>query len=151
MNKLKNSNKNYNLVCLGSGSKEKELKNFIKINRLKNMEMFGFKKNILDYLMQSDILIHFSKSESFGHVVLEAALLKKTVLVCKNVGIFNSLINDKFNGFLVSKNNPINESLKILNTLTKKKAKQLGLKLHKSNIKKYHINNFERKYLELLK
>lgn len=151
MNKLKNSNKNYNLVCLGSGSKEKELKNFIKINRLKNIEMFGFKKNILDYLMQSDILIHFSKSESFGHVVLEAALLKKTVLVCKNVGIFNSLINDKFNGFLVSKNNPINESLKILNTLTKKKAKQLGLKLHKSIIKKYHINNFERKYLELLK
>lgn len=151
MGELKNLNKNFNLFCLGAGSKEKELKKFIKMNKLKNIKMLGYKKNTLDYLIQSDILIHFSESESFGHVVLEAALLKKTVLVCKDVGIFNSLIKNNLDGFLVSKNNPIVESLKVLDTLTKKKAKQLGVKLHKSMIKKYHISNYEKKYLRLLK
>lgn len=151
MLKLSSSNNKYNLLCLGSGANQKKLKQFIKINKLKNVFMLGYKKNILDYIKNSNILIHFSQSESFGHVVLEAALAKKTVIVCKNVGIFNSLINDGINGFLVSKKNPIPDAYKILNSLNKKKIKQLGFNLHKSMIKKYHISNYEKKYFNLLK
>lgn len=151
MLKLNKSKNKFNLFCLGLGANQKKLRQFIKINKLKNIFMLGYKKNILDYLKDSNILIHFSESESFGHVVLEAALVKKTVIVCKNVGIFNSLINHDVDGFLVSKKNPINDTYKILNSLNKKKIKQLGFKLHKSMIKKYHISNYEKKYLNLLK
>jgi glycosyltransferase involved in cell wall biosynthesis len=151
MHKLKNYKKKYTLFCLGSGKMDVKLKNYKKINKLKNIKIFGYKKNILDYLFQSDILIHFSKSESFGHVILEAALLKKPVIVCRNVGIFNNLINNGVNGFLVSKNDPITQTLKILNTITKNKIRKLGLNLYNSMIKKYHISNYENKYLRLLK
>ena len=106
--------------------------------------MIGYKKNVFDYIKKSNILIHFSESESFGHVILEAALAKKTVIVCKNVGVFNNLIHHGINGYLVSKKYPINDTFKILNSLNKKKIKQLGLKLHKSMIRKYNVNNYEK-------
>jgi hypothetical protein len=72
------------------------------------------------------------------------------VIVCKNVGIFNNLINNGFNGFLVSKNDPITQTLKILDKITKNKIRKLGLNLYNSMIKKYHINNYKNKYFKLL-
>ncbi len=151
MLKLNKSKKKYNLFCLGTGVNQSKLKKFIKVNNVKNIFMIGYKKNVFDYIKKSNILIHFSESESFGHVILEAALAKKTVIVCKNVGVFNNLIHHGINGYLVSKKYPINDTFKILNSLNKKKIKQLGLKLHKSMIRKYNVNNYEKKYLELLK
>lgn len=62
-----------NLVILGSGEKENELKNLAKKYKIENKVFFlGFQKNPFKFLYNSDIFVLSSYWEGFGNVIVEA-------------------------------------------------------------------------------
>ncbi|MDN5091642.1 glycosyltransferase [Aliarcobacter butzleri] len=67
------NDKDVNLVILGSGEKENELKNLAKKYKIENKVFFlGFQKNPFKFLYNSDIFVLSSYWEGFGNVIVEA-------------------------------------------------------------------------------
>lgn len=151
MYKLNNSFKNkFKLIILGEGPEQKKMVNYCKKYNLENVFLLGFKENIIDYIKASDLLIHFSHSESFGHVVLEAGLSSVPALACKNTGVFEKFIYHKINGYLINKNDPLDESFELLSNINSKELQKMGKKLHKTVLENFNIKNVINKYFDLI-
>lgn len=149
--RLKDLGKDVKLICLGDGDLRKELEEYISGNDLgETIFLLGMKKNVLDYLEAADILLHFSESESFGIVVMEAGLVKRTVMVCDSVGVFNDFIHTGENGFRVSKENPVDEAIKILSGINGRVLQEMGENFHATILKEYDIHNVKASYERLL-
>ena len=145
------NSKKYILLILGEGNLLDNLKDLVEKLRLQEYVYFlGFKKNTFKYYGSVDALIHFSSSESLGHVVSEAGIAKKLVIVCKNVGIFNELIIDNLNGFLVDKNNPVIESVEKIISSNLKDFEKMGKNLHETINQKFNIKFVKDKYINLI-
>lgn len=71
------------LLLVGTGSKEKEIKNKVKKLNLKNVLFLEFKENIGDILSAMDIFIFPSKYEGLGISVIEAETSGLPVVVSK--------------------------------------------------------------------
>lgn len=69
----------YNLVILGEGEEEKELKS-IASNHKQNIFFLGYKKNPYNYIKSSKLLISTSLWEDPGHALIEAAYLKVPIM-----------------------------------------------------------------------
>lgn len=69
------------LLIIGEGEQRKELENFISEHHLSNITLLGYQNNIYPFLEQADIFIHASLFEGFPNVVLEAACLKKPLIL----------------------------------------------------------------------
>ena len=146
-NKLKLKNYKKKITILGNGPLKKIYEDKYKS---KNIKFLGFKNNPEFYINKSDILLHFSSTESFGHVVMEAAIKNKSIIACNNVGVFNEFIINKKNGFLVSIDEPIKDSLKIFATHKINKIKNIGSNLSKIIYLKYNINHLSKLYEKLI-
>ena len=79
--KLINPNLNPEILIIGKGSEYYNLKNYIKINNLKNIvKLIGYKKQPYSYIQKSDIFVLTSKYEGLPNVLLEAQYLKKYII-----------------------------------------------------------------------
>ena len=145
-----NSPLKYKLIVLGDGPEKNNLLQYCKNNNLNNVFFLGFRNNIIDYIKASDLMLHFSKSESFGHVVMESGLSSTPALACKNTGIFEKFIQNKKNGFLVNKEDPLNESFELLMSVKKNQLEEMGLKLNLNVLNMFDIKNVIHKYYELI-
>ena len=143
--KLINEGLDIILLVLDEGPEKQNLDNYIKKNYLeKNIIMLGFKKDFLDYMAISEMLIHPSLTEASNSVVKEMALMNKPVAVCKGVGDFSDYIINEQNSFLF---NPETLEIEIENIIrnaydNKDKLKKFGLKLNK--IVKLKFNKSEK-------
>ncbi len=90
------------LFVVGSGEIEQELKQQVQDLKLeKNIIFEGFKKNVLEYMAASDIVMIPSTSEGFGIVFLEA-FAAKTPVIAFDVSASNEIIIDEETGLLVT-------------------------------------------------
>lgn len=94
-----------------------------------------------------------SRIESFGMVILEAGLMKKTV-IASNVDGIPEIIDDGKNGLLFESGNSIDLGNKILKIIDDKKlANQLAENLNKKVLQQFTVQKimpeYERLYLEL--
>ena len=71
----------FHLYVLGDGEQRVELEDYILKNNLQNITLCGFQKNIYVFLKHADIFIHASLYEGFPNVLLEAAYLKKPLVL----------------------------------------------------------------------
>lgn len=99
------------LVILGRGELQTELQNKIKEEHLEEHCMLpGYVNNVLEYMAASDVLLHPSVLESSCISIKEAAIVNLPVVVCRGVGDFDEVIHHEVNGFLVDKNNFVEEA-----------------------------------------
>jgi glycosyltransferase involved in cell wall biosynthesis len=141
------------LICLGTGYLEKELKQYIiKHNLQNNIFLLGRKDNIFDYIAAADIFIHLSNSEASNSAVKEAALYSKPVIVCKKVGDFEDYIVTRKNGFLVSLQDPVNETITIIKAIANKEIdlSDMGKLLNHTVTTIFDITNVIEKYETLI-
>lgn len=92
-------------IVLGNGPL---LKKMLKIKRefkLKNLKLLGHKKNPINYLVKSDLLISTSKSEGISRSILEALFLGIPVMI-SNIDGSNKIIKNYKNGYVF---NNVNE------------------------------------------
>ena len=111
------------LVCIGEGDHKTSLQEWIAENKLVDkIILAGWVANVFDYIKASDLVMLLSSSEASSHIIKEAAFCNKTALVCRNVGDFEVIIRPGYNGFLVSRDNPVEETVDILKVITKNKS-----------------------------
>ena len=69
------------LVIIGSGYKEKILKQFILNNKLQNkIKLMGYKENSISYIKLADVFVLSSSFEGLPNVLIEALYLKKYII-----------------------------------------------------------------------
>jgi glycosyltransferase involved in cell wall biosynthesis len=79
--KLALKKKNIQLIIIGKGEKECELKNYIKKNNLQDfIKLIGYKRNPFKYIRSSDLFILSSKYEGLPNVLIESIFLKRSVI-----------------------------------------------------------------------
>jgi glycosyltransferase involved in cell wall biosynthesis len=98
------------ILLLDRGELSELIQDYIMRNNLSSrIHLLGFKSNITDYLMASDLIVHPSSTEASSSLIKEAGLYKKTVIVCKGVGDFDEYIENKVNGFSVNEESKTEE------------------------------------------
>ena len=152
---LLKKNINCKLVCIGAGNIENELRKYVADHDLSaNILLPGFVTNVFDYIQASDILMLISDTEASSHMLKEAGLNKKTIIVCKGVGDFSDYIVHGENGFLVDRENPVPETIAILEKMADNKIhlKEMGEKLNATINHHFSIDgNFVELYAQLFK
>lgn len=143
------------LFCIGKGSLEGELNQYIADKKLgEHIIMKGFVTNVFDYISAADIVLLLSDTEASSHMLKETGLCGKSLIACAGVGDFNDYIIHGENGYLVNKENPIPETVKILKMISANKhiVPVLGENLKKTVYKHFSIDsNFESLYSDLFK
>ncbi len=91
------------LLLIGDGNSTELVKNFIGKEKI-NVILIGPQLHILDYYNIMDIVVLPSRTESFGLVILEAGLMKKT-FVGSRIGGIEEVIKNNYNGVLFSSGN----------------------------------------------
>jgi glycosyltransferase involved in cell wall biosynthesis len=87
-------NKDFALVIIGNGEKEKELIQLSKELEVDDRCLFlGYKKCVLPYLKLFDVYAMSSRSEGFGLSVMEAAS-QKVPVVCSNLPVFEEIFTN---------------------------------------------------------
>jgi glycosyltransferase involved in cell wall biosynthesis len=69
------------------------------LNKYESIIYVGEQKNVLPYIMASDIVISYSKREVFPLSILEAMFCKKPIIATNTGGVSEQII-DNYNGFL---------------------------------------------------
>jgi glycosyltransferase involved in cell wall biosynthesis len=141
-------------ICLGSGSLEKELNSEIERLQLQDrIFLLGRKENVFDYIAAADVFMHLSFTEASNSAVKEVGLCKKPVIVCKEVGDFEDYISHGENGFLVNKNEPVEESFVILKKMAAGEIDKgpVGEKLFATVTGKFDIDKVAPTYEQLFK
>ena len=122
--------KDIKLYLLGEGPDREKIENMIKNEDLQeHIKLLGVKKNPYPWIKNSKLLVHSSKSEGFGLVLVEALILKIIIVStnCK-VGPREILDNEKY-GSLVEVgdyNSMAQEILELLQENSIKKEKYLS-------------------------
>ena len=70
----------FDLWIIGKGSAEAQLKEYIESNNLNNVKLLGFQKNPFNFLIQADLFVSTSTSESYGLAIQEALILNVPVV-----------------------------------------------------------------------
>ncbi len=140
------------LLILGEGPEKFKLTDYINQNKLNsNVFIVGYKENISDYLIASDLIVSLSESEASSNVIKEAGFFNKPIIACENVGDFSDYIINNQNGYLVSKEEPVKETLKYIIQLygDKNLRNHLGANLKSSILTNFSIDSVGKAYEEL--
>ncbi len=129
-------NTNLHLVLLGKGRQEKYLKNLAKkLGVEKRVHFLGWKQNPYPYIKNAKLMVHTSKFEGFGNVLVESLILK-TPVISTNYKWGVDEILDK--NYIANNENELIKKIKIL-------------KNYKfQNLDKFKIKNIIKEYKGLI-
>jgi glycosyltransferase involved in cell wall biosynthesis len=141
---LKNS---YQIIFLGSGQIEIELKNKVSQKNLEEYVFFtGFVEKASHYLKAFELVILPSRSEALPLVVLEAGLAG-TLLLTSNVGGIPEVIMDTKSGFLFERENvsDLVKKLKMILVLSPSQKNEIAETLQQNITDVFSLENMIRK------
>jgi len=100
VNKLK-SKIDFRLLLIGSGSKEKEIRNYIKYKNLnKSVKILKNITNPFPYIIKSDVVVLTSTYEGLPNILLEAITLGKFIISSNCSTGPREILNNGKGGFL---------------------------------------------------
>ena len=132
--KNKKFQSNTKFIIAGEGKMRSEIKNFIKIKKLKNVSLLPFQNQskLKKLYQKSDIFIMPSIKEPWGLTVNEAMCGENAIICSDKVGSAADLVNNNYNGYIFKSNDENDLSKKILKIYNNKNK----IKTFKSNSKK---------------
>lgn len=137
------------LLLLSDGPEKENISNFIQLNNLqKHVFMIGYRTDVIDFISASDLVVHVSESEASSSLAKEAGLVKRPLLVCRNVGDFDEYLINNVNSILINKENPMPELETIFTGIYERKIniEKLGEELYKTIIERFSIQNILKEY-----
>jgi glycosyltransferase involved in cell wall biosynthesis len=146
--KLKVQKANIKLAMLGKGKMEKIMRKTISnYNLEKNIEIIGFKSNVIPYLKQSKIHVLTTINEGMPNVVLEAAICQIPTISSNFPGA-KEVIKHSKTGFLCHSQKEMVDCIsKVLKS--SELRKRLGNNAQ-SKVLKYHSRPNQRKFISVL-
>ncbi len=136
------------LLLIGTGEKEVELKEFVKIERLSDVHFLGFRRDVPNLLKISDIVTLLSHREGLPKSIMEA-MAEGIPCVVTNTRGLRDLVRSNENGFVINHNDD-----KYLIEAFSKLSKLPGLRKEMGQratelIKPYLIDNVLPEYKEI--
>lgn len=140
--------KDYEFIMYGSGPEEKKLRKKMNRYQLENFHYYGIIKNenVREVLLNSKIVVIPSIYEELGSVVLEAGMMKKTV-IASDIGALKEILADG-RGVLVKMGKidefclRINEEMNSMNT-------QKGELLYQYVHNNFSLDDISEKYISI--
>jgi len=143
--------KKVELIVIGKGSEEKNLKRFIKEYDLSNkIKLIGYKKNPFKYIKQAEIFILSSIFEGSPNVLIEAQYLKKYIISTNCPTGPREILNNGKYGSLV-KIKDYKSIAKIIEKYNHGNAIKNKIKIGYLNTRKYGYQINCNKYYSLIK
>jgi glycosyltransferase involved in cell wall biosynthesis len=140
------------LIALDDGpEKENLLKLTAELGLNSRVRFLGNQKNIPDYLIAADLVVHPSIEESSNQVLKEAAWFGKTAIVTRHIGDFDEFVEDKKNAFFIEQNHGPEQLAAIIEEiyLGKYDLNQMASELRKTVTLRFDIVNTIDQYLAL--
>lgn len=150
---LKRKGVSLSLIIFGFGPLEKDLNKLIKKLRLENNIVINknYPMDASRFLKCLDIFVLTSRNESFGFVLLEA-MAAGLPIIAINDGAIPEIIENNYNGLLISKRDPIELSEAIIKLFDNKALqKRFSIKGYKILKEKFSEEKTIGKYLNLIK
>lgn len=143
------------LLILGTGPDEARLNNLVKNLQLEGrVTLTGYVTNVVDYIQASDVIVHPSVLESSCVVVKEAGLLRKPVIVCREIGDFDDYLVHNTNAFClpVDPDSFVHEAVEILSGYphNKEKLNSIGNELNKTITSLFQIESVMEHHTKLI-
>lgn len=130
------SNKQIHLILCGVGKKEKQLKKYVKRQKMSdNVHFLGFRKDVLQVLLLSDLFILMSKREGLPRSIQEAMHAGLPCIVSDTRGS-RDLVIDGFGGYVI-KNDAGILATKIIDLFDNKDEREKFGKFNQSQAAKY--------------
>ncbi len=98
--RLKEENPLIELLLVGNGEKENDLKEYVKKENLKGVHFLGFRRDVLKLLQISDIVTLLSHREGLPKSIMEAMVAGIPCVVTNTRGLRDLIKSDR-NGFVV--------------------------------------------------
>jgi len=107
-----------NLIIIGEGKEEKNLKELIgKLNLENRVKLLGFRENPYPYIKKAKLLVSSSNSEGLPRVIVEAFVLNTPVVTTYSSKGIDEIMIDRLKEFVVPKKNKEKLSIAILKAL----------------------------------
>ncbi len=121
---IKGEVKDSALLIVGSGELEKELKQFVEVNRIQDVKFYGFiqKDNLPKVYTISDVFVFPTLGDIWGLVINEAMSAGLPIITTSAAGASADLIKD--NGFIVPPGDTKILRDKLIEILTKEKLRE---------------------------
>ena len=141
----------WDLIIIGSGPEEKNLKNLVKtlgLNSSINFTGFVTQAEIANYYAICDLYVHLAKQEPFGLTLIEAQAFGKPVITVAEGGPRENILENE-TGFLVDSNveKLTNRIIQLL--LDDKLRIQFGEKAKKYIKEKYDWSDSGKRFLKV--
>ena len=152
LKKLVEAGINAKRIILGRGEEEFNLRSLAGVEGVSDrLIMPGYVNNVTDYLAACDLLLHPSVLESSCVTVKEAGITNLPVIVCKGVGDFDDYIVPDENGFVVSRENFVEEATTTIlsNYKHKEKLGRIAINLQAKVHALFNIDRVIVQYKEL--
>ena len=141
----------YNFVVLGNGYLFDKAKNYIESQKIRNVYLFGNKKDVFKYLYEADLFLSTSLYEGHPISILEAMSIGLPIVASKVTGNVDTIKNN-FSG-LFYRLGDINEAVHCINKLMKNR--NLRLKISNNSFlthkKLFSTKKMKNEYLSLYK
>lgn len=133
------------LVLLGEGKEEKHYRQLVRQKGLQNRVHFvSWQKNPYAWIKKAQLLVHTSRAETFGRVILEALALH-TPVVCTDIKCGpNEILTEELSPFLIEDNN-LKQLVKTIN-----KALENYPKITPKHLQKFQIANIANAYIDFI-
>ncbi len=150
---LSKANKNIFMLLVGNGVDENKIIEFVTQNEL-NVKVKISQEDIFNYYQLLDVFVLPSKIETFGIVIIEAGMMKKTV-IASNIDGIPELISNGENGLLFESGNVEELKTQITRIYNDRKfGEKLAENLHNEVLDSFTtdriIPQYEKLYMELL-
>ncbi len=132
------------MMILDEGVEKEKLQQYIDVHQLNNhIFLLGFKRDFLDYMKASDLIIHPSLTEASNNVIKEIGLMEKAVAVCRGVGDFDEYIEEGRNGYFMDIAHPEKDAEKVIEHIYSHKEliPTLGQQLKRDILSKFGNNS----------
>jgi glycosyltransferase involved in cell wall biosynthesis len=109
----------YKLMILGTGPEEEELKQYVQMNKISNIEFEGFKQNeeLLNFVKNSRAVVLPSQWYENGPYSAMEAMAAGKPLIVSNYGGLPELVDNNVNGFIFGSQGQLLESIQKIMTL----------------------------------
>ena len=150
--KLFEKNKNLQLVIIGDGEKKEEL--LLQVNELglyDNIKFVGYKKNIYNYLKNSNYYISTSNWEGSSLSMIDAAYIGIPILCSDCPSGRKEFIDIDKRGYLYANNND-QDFIEKFNLMVNEEKNKIQLKLieAKKETKKFTLFQYYKKFVEMI-
>ena len=149
---LKKTKKDINLLIIGDGELNNELRIYINKNNIPNCYLLGFQSNPFKYLKKSKLFISTSLWEEPGHTLIEAGFLNVPIIssYCPNGP--KEFLKENLNSFKYNLGNSSNlaEKLEKFCETDKKDLFRMNVNFKKKIVKQFTKYRFSKSFEEIV-